>query len=128
MINQAKEGLEDILRHNDEMRRTKERGEYLQHQEEAWRENKRIKKSQEEAEERKKQSEIDACMNKGQQFPEDQQVAKPQWNTQNNKNVSIRHENISRFFLIPRPHRHQITRQKHHWMAHMIQGNNQPST
>ena len=46
MINKAKQGLEDLLRHNDAMRRTQEREEYLQHQEEAWREEERIMKAQ----------------------------------------------------------------------------------
>ena len=48
MINEAREGLEYVLRHNDAMRRTQEREEDLQHQEEAWIENERIRKSQEE--------------------------------------------------------------------------------
>ena len=39
MINEAKKGLEDVLHHNDEMRRTQEREEYLQGQEETWRED-----------------------------------------------------------------------------------------
>ena len=51
-----------------------------------------------------------ACVNKEQQVPEYQQPAKPQRNTRSNKNVSIRHENISKFRLIPHPHRHQMTR------------------
>ena len=37
-------------------------------------------------------------MNKKQQVPEDQQAAKPQYNTQKNKNVSIQQDNISNFF------------------------------
>ena len=59
-------------------------------------------------------------MNNEQHVCEYQQAAKPQWNTRRNKNVSIRHENISNFFLIPRPHRHQMTRWKNHRMTHMI--------
>ena len=50
MINEAKQVLEDVLRHNDAMRRTQEREEDLQRQEEPWIEDKRIRKSQEEAE------------------------------------------------------------------------------
>ena len=61
---------------NDEMMRNQEREEDIQRQEEYWREDKRVRKSQEEAEERKKQAEMDACMNKEQQVPEDQQSAK----------------------------------------------------
>ena len=53
MINEAKQVLEDVLCHNDAMRRTQEREEYPQRQEEAWREDGRIRKAQEEAEERK---------------------------------------------------------------------------
>ena len=69
-------------------------------------------------------------MNKEQQVPEDQQYVKPQWNTQRNKNVSIRHENTSKFRLIPHPHRHQMARRKNRWMTHLIQvqGKNQPIT
>ena len=46
MINESKEGLEDLLRYNDAMR-----GKYedLQRQEEAWREYKQIRKGQEES-------------------------------------------------------------------------------
>ena len=44
MINEGKEGLEYVLRHNDAMRRTQEREEDLQRQEEAWRKDKRIRK------------------------------------------------------------------------------------
>ena len=47
MINEAKQVLEDILRHNDAMR-THEIEEDLQRQEEAWREDKQIRKAQEE--------------------------------------------------------------------------------
>ena len=50
MINEAKEGLEDVLRHNDTMRRTQEREEDLQCQEEYWREKELILKVQEELE------------------------------------------------------------------------------
>ena len=50
MIKEAKQGLEDVLRHNDSTRRTQEREEYLQRQEEAWRKDKRIRKAQEESE------------------------------------------------------------------------------
>ena len=67
------------------------------------------------------------CMNEEQQFPEDKQAAKPQWNTLRNKNVSIRHDNTSKFRLIPCPLFHQITRWKHRRMTHLIQvqGKNQ---
>ena len=44
MINEAKEVLEDILRYNDAMM---EQDEDLQRQEEAWREDKRIRKAKE---------------------------------------------------------------------------------
>ena len=47
MINEANEVLEDLLRYNDAMR---EQEEYLQRQEEVWREDELISKSQEEAE------------------------------------------------------------------------------
>ena len=47
MTNKANEGLEDVLCHNDAMRRTKEREEGLQRQEKSWIEDKRISKSQE---------------------------------------------------------------------------------
>ena len=60
------------------MRRTQEREVDLQRQEEAWRYNERIRKSQEEAEEKNEQAEMDTCMNKEQQVPEDQQSSKPQ--------------------------------------------------
>ena len=53
----------------------REQEEDLQRQEEAWREDKRIRKSQEEAEEPKK-SEMKACRNKEQQVPKYQQDAK----------------------------------------------------
>ena len=39
MISEARQLLEDILRHNDEMRRTQEREEDLQRQEKSWRED-----------------------------------------------------------------------------------------
>ena len=39
MINEDKQGLEDVLRHNDSMRRTQEIEEDIQRQEEAWRED-----------------------------------------------------------------------------------------
>ena len=75
-------------------------------------------------------AEMDTCMNKKQQVPEDQQAAKLQFNTQSNKKFSIRHKNISKFRLISHPHRHQITRRKRRWMTHLIQvqGKNQTST
>ena len=73
MINEAKEGLEDWLHYNYAMR---EQEEDLQLQEESWKEEELIRKAQEEAEEQHKQSEMDACMNKEQQVPEDQQAAK----------------------------------------------------
>ena len=63
------------------MGRTQEREEDIQHQEEAWREDERFRIAQEESEERNKQVEMDNCMNKEQQVPEDQQAANPQWNT-----------------------------------------------
>ena len=59
MINKAKQGLVDVFRHNDTIMRTQEIKEDLQRQEEAWREDKRIGKSQEEAEEQKKKSEME---------------------------------------------------------------------
>ena len=71
MMNENKQGLEDVLRHNDAMRRTQEREEDLQCQEEAWRKDKQLRKAQEEVEERKKKSEMDACINREQQVPED---------------------------------------------------------
>ena len=45
---------------------------------------------------------MDACMNKEQPVPEYQQAEKPQWNTRRNKNMSVRHKNISKFvwFLV----------------------------
>ena len=49
MINKAKEGLEDVLCHNDAMMGTQEREEDIQRQEEALREKEQISKSQEEA-------------------------------------------------------------------------------
>ena len=49
MIQEAKQGLEDVLRHNDTIRRNQEREEDIQHQEEAQRENELIRKAQEEA-------------------------------------------------------------------------------
>ena len=48
MIKEAKEILEDLLRHNYAMRRTQEREKDIQRQEEAWRKEKQIKKAQEE--------------------------------------------------------------------------------
>ena len=72
---------------------------------------------------------MEACMNKDQQVPEDQQAAKLQWNTQRNKNMSIRHINILKFRLIHRPHCSQTTRQKHCQMTYLIpvQGKDQPN-
>ena len=69
-------------------------------------------------------------MNKEQQVPEDQQAGNPQCNTLSNKNVSIRHDNISKLCLIPRPHPHQMTNWKRRQMTHLIQVQvkNQPST
>ena len=69
-------------------------------------------------------------MNKEQQVPEDQQAVKMQWKTRRNKNISIRHKNISKFYLIPFPHHYQMACWKHRQMNHMIQvqGNNQTST
>ena len=66
MIREANQGLEDLLRNIDAMGRTQEIEEDLQRQEEAWREDEWIRKSQEEPEERKKQYEMYACMNKEQ--------------------------------------------------------------
>ena len=60
-------------------------------------------------------------MNNKQQIPGDKQDAKPQCNTQRNKNVSIRHGNISKSRLIPCPICHQMTCWKHIQMNHMIQ-------
>ena len=40
MINEAKEGLGDVLRHNNAMRRTQEREKDIQREEESWREGK----------------------------------------------------------------------------------------
>ena len=48
MINKSKEVLEDVLRHNDAMRRTQEIEEDLQRQEKSWREDEQVSKSQEE--------------------------------------------------------------------------------
>ena len=45
MINKAKEGLEDLLHYNDAM---EEQEEDIQRQEEAWKEDNRIMKAQEE--------------------------------------------------------------------------------
>ena len=73
MINEANEVLKDLLRYNDVMR---EQEEYLQRQEEAWIEDKQMMKAQEEAEEQKKQSEMDASMNTEQQVPEYKQATK----------------------------------------------------
>ena len=73
MINEASKELEDILRQTYSERRNQKRQEYLQRQEEAWREDEQVRKAQEEEEERKKQAEMDACMNIKQQVPEDQQ-------------------------------------------------------
>ena len=49
MIIKANQGFGDVLRHNDAMRRTRGREEYIQCQEEAWREDEQIRKSQEES-------------------------------------------------------------------------------
>ena len=76
MIQDTNQGLEDILRHNDTTRRTQETEKDLQLQEEPWRENELIRKAQEEPEERKKKSELDAYTNKEQQIPEKQQAKK----------------------------------------------------
>ena len=56
MINEAKQELEDVFRHNDAIRRTQEREDDLQRQEEACRKNERIRKAQEETEERNKRA------------------------------------------------------------------------
>ena len=45
MIQEAKQGLEEVLRRNDTMMRTHEREEDIQRQEEAWREKERIRKA-----------------------------------------------------------------------------------
>ena len=82
---------------------TQEREEDLQRQEEAWREDKRIRKSHEEAEEQNKQAEMYACMKKEQQVPEDEEPANPQGNTRSNKNMSVWHSNIPKICLIPQP-------------------------
>ena len=44
MIKKAKEGLEDILRHNNSMKRTWERRKDLQRQEEVWRKDEKLEK------------------------------------------------------------------------------------
>ena len=49
MINEAREGLEDVLCHNYAMWSTQEREEDLQRQEEAWREDEIVRKAREEA-------------------------------------------------------------------------------
>ena len=67
-----------------------------------------------------KQAEMDACMNWNQQIPEYKKIAKPQCNMQRNKNVSIRHNNISKFCLIPCPLPLQMTRWKHCQMTHIV--------
>ena len=64
---------------------------------------------------------MDSCMNKKEQVSEYQQAAKPQCNTRRNKNVSIRHDNILKFRLIPNPLLHQMTLWKHRQMTHLIQ-------
>ena len=51
-------------------------------------------------------------------FLKTNKLENPQWNTQRNKNVSIRNEILSIFCLIPRP---QTTRRKHRWMTDLIQ-------
>ena len=51
MINKAKGVLEDVLCHNNAMRRTQEREEGLKTQKESCTEDKRISKPQEETEE-----------------------------------------------------------------------------
>ena len=53
MINEAKEGLEDLLRYNYTMR---EQEEDIQYQHDYWREDELIRKAQEETQEQKKQS------------------------------------------------------------------------
>ena len=73
MINEAKEGLEDLLRYNDARR--EQEGD-IQRQEEAYREDERISKSKEEPEEQNRQTKMYTRMNKEQQVPEDQQAAK----------------------------------------------------
>ena len=64
---------------------------------------------------------MDTSMNKKQQVTENQQAENPQCNTLRNKNVSIRHDNIPKVFLIPCPLRHKMTRWKHHRMTYLIQ-------
>ena len=112
------------------MRKPQERGEYLQSQEKSWREDEQIRKAKQEEEELNKQAETDNCMNKKQQVPEDQQSTRPQCNTQRNKNVSIRHDNILKIRPIPCPLRHHMTCWKHCRMTHLIQvqGKNKTST
>ena len=46
MIKEAREALEDILFHNDTMRKNQERVEDIQFQKEDWREKERIMKAQ----------------------------------------------------------------------------------
>ena len=53
----------------------------------------------------------------------------PQWNTQKNKKVSIRHKDVLKFRLIPHPHCPKMTCRKHHWTTNLIQvqGKRQPN-
>ena len=64
MMPEDKQGLEDVLSHNDTTRTTQEIEEDIQLQEEAWIEKELSRKSQEKSEERKKPAEMDAYMNK----------------------------------------------------------------
>ena len=56
-------------------------------------------------------------------------LQKPQWNTQRNNNVSIRHKMVSRFCLITLPPCPQTTRRKHRPITHLVQAQskNQPN-
>ena len=56
MINEAREGLGDVLCHNYAMRRTQEREKDPQRQEEYWREDERVSISKEQAEGRNKKN------------------------------------------------------------------------
>ena len=68
--------MEDVLSHNDAMRRTQEREEYIQRQEEACGEKKKLVKHNKKQKKKNKQAEMDAYMNKEQNIYEDQQAAK----------------------------------------------------
>ena len=112
------------MRNNDKMSRNHEREEYLQRQEEAWREKEKNRKAQEEGEEQNKNLKLTLILIRRKKFLNINKLQNPQWSTQRNKNVSIRHTIISIFFLIPRP---LMTCWKHFRMTHLIKvkGKNQ---